>query len=78
MWDEVANGERVGKMKYKVEVFEHKTGKIKPGVVFLTNWLGCLIAYKDIILPQVRDLYMIEEDYFFLSFEGKPINEKHA
>ena len=60
---EVASGERVGEMKYKVVVFEHKTGKIKPAVIFFDRLANnALLCYKDVILPQIRNLCL--EDYF--------------
>ena len=73
---EVANGERVGEIKYKVVVFEHKTGKSKPAVIFFDKLAtNALLYYKENILPQISKSCTFE-DYFFLSFDGKPIDQQ--
>ena len=69
---EVENGETIDGL-LKIIVYMHKTGKIKPAVVFLEK--KATQAYKmflEKILPQIDK----ENDHFFISFKGKKITHE--
>ena len=74
---EVENGERVGKMKYKVVVFEHKTGKIKPAVLFLDRLAtdALLRATKILFYPKYV-IYTRLKRIISSCPKGKPINQQ--
>ena len=58
--------------KLKIIVYHHKTGKLKPAVVFLeSNAYEALMTFRKVILPQIG---ATEEDGpFFVSFKGEKI-----
>ena len=62
--------------KLKIIVYDHKTGKRKPAVVFLEEQAS--IAFKIFLenfLPQVENNNNINE-HFFISFKGNKITHE--
>ena len=73
--NEVVNAEIHTNSNTKIIVFEHKTGKLRPAVVFLEKTAATAFAkFLENILPQV-DLEINDiKGPFFISYNGKKIN----
>ena len=73
---EVEDSEMCGNIR-KIKVFQHKTGKTKPAVVFLDELASkAMMHFKDEILRQIDSLGKSGEEYIFVSFEGNKITSQ--
>ena len=62
-----------------MKIYEHKTGKAKPAVVFFEREIGSALKhFNDKILPITQNSGSIDRDkeYFFVSMNGRRITQQ--